>query len=164
MFVTNLNQEIGFHLQILCASTFEEVIDKGTTIERALITKGSIKLYDNKSNNNNNNNKLHINAPNANTNTNTQSNNKPCYWGKNKNTLNDDVTDVKAVQHVQNQTPTNTYTTNVNNPRGQSKQNKPRRQFTPLGEPIEDILDRCLKKGLITLPPVKPCQENELLD
>jgi len=66
MFVTNVNQEIGFHLQIFCASTFEEVIDKGTTIERALITKGLIKLYDNKSysnNNNNNNNKLNINDP-----------------------------------------------------------------------------------------------------
>jgi len=49
MFVTNLNQELGFHLQILCASTFEEVINKGTTIEWALIAKGSIKLYDYKS-------------------------------------------------------------------------------------------------------------------
>jgi len=163
MFVTNLNQELGFDLQILCASTFEEVIDKGTAIERALIAKGSIKLYDYKSNNNNNNNnKPNNNTPNTNNNANTQSNDKPRYWGKNKNNLNDSVTDVKAIQHVHNQTPAHTYATNVNNQRGQTKPRKPRRQFTPLGEQIEDILDRCLKQGIITLPPVRPCQENEI--
>jgi len=107
MFVANLNQELGFHLQILCTSTFEEVIDKGTTIERALIAKGSIKLFDHKSNNNNHNNnnnnyKSNHNTPNTNNNTNTQSNDKSRYWGKNKNNLNDGVTDVKAVQHIQN--------------------------------------------------------------
>jgi len=47
MFVTNLNQEMGFHLQIQCMSTFEEFINKGTSIERALIAKGAIKIYNN---------------------------------------------------------------------------------------------------------------------
>jgi len=82
--------------------------------------------------------------------------------GKEKSTLNDGITNVKVVQHLQNQAPPSTYTTNLNIPKGQPKQNKPQRQFTPLGEPIEDILDRCLKNGLITLPPIKPHQENEL--
>jgi len=68
MFMTNLNQEMGFHVQILYASTFKEFIDKGTTIERVLISKGSIKLYDKKPYSNNNNNKVNINAPNINNN------------------------------------------------------------------------------------------------
>jgi len=43
IFVQNLSQELGFHLQILSATTFDEITYKGINIEKALIAKGVVK-------------------------------------------------------------------------------------------------------------------------
>jgi len=156
MFVTNLNPELAFHLQVFCASNFEELIEKGITIEKSLVAKGSIKLYDNNKNNHNNNNNTSSNNNNA------QTSDKPYFWNKNKNSLNDGVTYTKAVQNVQNNPLLNISSNNVNVPRGPPRQeNRPRRRFTSLGEPIADILDRCVKGRLLQLPPIRPVDESQ---
>jgi len=45
IFVQNLNQELGFHLQILSAITFDKITYKGINIEKALISKGVAKIF-----------------------------------------------------------------------------------------------------------------------
>jgi len=69
---------MAFHLQVHYASTFDEIIEKGVTIEKALIAKGLVKIY-----NKNNNDKT--------------SNDKPKFWAKNKNTVGDGATNSKYI-------------------------------------------------------------------
>lgn len=53
IFVENLNKEIGFHLQLQCENSFDEIIDKGLTIVKVLITKGLVKIYEDHQDNKN---------------------------------------------------------------------------------------------------------------
>lgn len=39
--------DISYQLTMLCPINFEEIIENGLVIERALIAKGTIKLYNN---------------------------------------------------------------------------------------------------------------------
>lgn len=43
IFVTNLTAEMDFHLQVHCAQTFDEIIEKGMIIEKALLRKGLLQ-------------------------------------------------------------------------------------------------------------------------
>jgi len=81
IFIQNLNQEMAFHLQVHCASTFDEIIEKCVTIKKELIEKGLVKIY-----NLNDNNK--------------PSNDKPKFWAKNKNIIGDGATNSKFIQIV----------------------------------------------------------------
>lgn len=78
IFVTNAHPDMAHNLSLHCVITFLEVIEKGTIIERALIAKGKIKIY--------------------NPDKDKSSRDKSCYWNKNKNFFNDGVTDTKNFQ------------------------------------------------------------------
>lgn len=84
IFIENLHPKIALHLQLQCVTTFYEVIENGLTIEKALIVEGVIKIYKDQKYNNQTSNK------------------KPKYWSKNKNVVNDGVTNNKRVQNIQN--------------------------------------------------------------
>lgn len=45
MFHQNINREIGYDLRKACLSTFEEVIEKGLSIEKVLTEQGTIKIF-----------------------------------------------------------------------------------------------------------------------
>lgn len=45
IFISNLNDEIEFHLDMKGTESFEEMITQGLKCERALIKKGLIKIY-----------------------------------------------------------------------------------------------------------------------
>lgn len=77
--VNNMNTELGFHLRMQYATTFEELMEKGLTIERALIAKGLVKIY--KDNN----------QP-------SSSNDKTRLWAKNKNVTNNGLVDTNFVE------------------------------------------------------------------
>lgn len=138
-------------LQIHCCNTFEDVIEKGVSIEKSLVEKGLVKIF--KENHNN-------------------LNDKGKFWSRNENSTNDGVVDAKAVDKVhptihlkgrstQNTpTPSQDQTTNAvqNNQqhRGPLRANMPKQTYTPLGEQIKSILKKLLQSNVIKLPEVKP--------
>lgn len=77
-----MHANINYQLMMLCPRNFEETIEKGILIERALIARGVIKLY------------IPKDQP-------CTSNEKPKIWAKNKNVTNDGVVDAKVVHNVQ---------------------------------------------------------------
>lgn len=60
---------------------FQEVIEKGLSIENILLEQGTIKIYKDNKDDLNSNNK-----------------DKPRFWNKNKNTINDGVVDENMVK------------------------------------------------------------------
>jgi len=128
IFVQNLHPELSFQLQLQSASTFDELVSKGTIIERALIAKGTIKIFrDNKDYPQNFNDKSH-------------------FWNKNKNVVNDGVVDAKNIQTMK--APINiqvaSTTTQPFQRMRQQQTSNPRRQFTPLAEPMEVVFRKLL--------------------
>lgn len=75
IFITNINPKIAFHLQVHYVSSFDEIIDKGVTIEKALVSKGLVKIHNKDKENDN------------------QINDKPWFLSKNKNVISDGVID-----------------------------------------------------------------------
>ena len=72
---------MSFHLQVQCATTFDEVIERGVQIDQSLIAKGLIKAFS----------KDHpapIHPKNS------------MYFNKNKNMVSDGITDAKHIQAV----------------------------------------------------------------
>lgn len=78
LFLENSHEDMEHNLNLHCVTTFGEVVEKGPIIDRALIAKGVIKIY------NPNKEKL--------------SKDKSCYWNKNKKTVKDGVSNIKHVQ------------------------------------------------------------------
>lgn len=104
IFISNLIEEIEFHLEIKGTNSFAEVITQGLKTKKALIKKGLVKIYkDNKD------------SPFPNYNS-----DKPKFWNKNKNVVNDGIVDARTVKNAQpvvkfaGQTPTHN-NTNYNN-------------------------------------------------
>lgn len=86
---------------MLFPNTFEDIIEKGLTIERVIIVKGVIKLYNNSDQTSNSNGKPHI-------------------WVKYKNATNDGVVHAKFFQNIQplpNNPQNNIQTNQVNYPK-----------------------------------------------
>lgn len=78
MFTQNVNKEIGYDLRKACFSTFKEVIKRGLAIEKVLIEQGIIKLFkENKD---------------------LKGKDKPRFWNKNKNIVNDVIVNVNIVR------------------------------------------------------------------
>lgn len=75
---------MGFQLQVQCLNTFEEVIEKNSAIENLLLNKRTIKIYKNTRDNNGSNNIE-----------------KPHFWSKNNNTINDGVVYSNIVKTTQ---------------------------------------------------------------
>lgn len=65
-----------------CVHTFEEVIEKGVQIEKAIVAKGTVKSQ-------------------SKDNQNAKPTEKPKIFNKNKNVVGDGITDSKRVQMVQ---------------------------------------------------------------
>ncbi|KAH9323714.1 hypothetical protein KI387_018353, partial [Taxus chinensis] len=81
IFVPNLNAELSFHMQMHCLNSFEEVIEKGTQIEKALISKGLLKAP-------------FRDQPYRDT---PQNQDKSKFFNRNRNIVNDGITDSRHV-------------------------------------------------------------------
>jgi len=113
----------------------------GLFIEKAMVTKGAIKLY-------------------KDTPTSNNTTDKSKFWTKNKNDVYDGVVDAKAA--APKQQPIFTLKGETNNvapnkpfsrePRPWFSSN-PRQKFTPLGESQESALRKLLANNEISLPP-----------
>lgn len=77
-----MHPDINYNLTIICPINLKETIEKGILIKRALIARGTIKLYSPKD------------QP-------STSNDRPEIWAKNKNVTNDGVVGAKVVHNVQ---------------------------------------------------------------
>lgn len=153
IFISNLNDEMEFHLEMKDTKSFEEMITQGLKCERALIKKGLIKIYNE-----------HKDGPHPHYNR-----DKPKFWNKNKNVVNDGIVDARTMKIAQSvarfagqKPPPNNNT--INNPQNQGRntqqeelkkkhQNyKPKHTYTPLWEPIKMILHQLISSNLVTLP------------
>lgn len=141
MFVHNLHPDLSYQIQIQCPTSFTKVIEMGLFIEKAMIAKGTLKLYKD--------------TPPSNYTT-----DKSKFWTKNKNVVNDGVVDAKAA--APKQQPIFTLKEEANNgalnkpPPRESRplfNSNPRRKFTPLGESQESALRKLLANNEISLPP-----------
>lgn len=140
-----------FHLEVKYSDSFVEVIAQGLKIEKALIKKGLVKIYKD--------------CPRP-----TYNNDKPKFWSKNKNIVNDGIVDarifkiaqpmikiVKRVDNRNNNNPNpNKNNTNQGNPPNNQGNQAPNTQqeapmrkystyklnqtYTPLGESLEMVL------------------------
>ena len=81
LFVENSHPDMAHNFRLHCVTTFVELVEKGPILECALVAKGHIKIY--------------------NQDKERSFNDKPCFWNKNKNAVNDGVIDTKHV-HVAN--------------------------------------------------------------
>lgn len=118
--------------------------------------------------------------------TSTSYNEKPRTWATNKNVTNDGVVDAKVVisalkqntqtyQQPQNNNwnnmqenavsqPSNNQINNLNNQGGPSPWNKyaPKQKYTNLGESIESVMKKMVKKNLIKIPTYENYQEPQV--
>ena len=85
IFISNLNEEMEFHLDVKDTDSFNDMITKGLKCERALIKKGLIKIFNEPKD-----------GPRPRFNT-----DKPNFWNKNKNIVNDGVVDARTIQNAQ---------------------------------------------------------------
>lgn len=100
--------ELSRPLTSQCIKSFQKLTDKGLALERVLLEEGTLKHYQRSSQNS---------SP--------YHNDKPKFWSKNKNVINDGVTDAKQVQTVAappKSTPTNRQ---FNNQNDQNQSQKP---------------------------------------
>lgn len=85
IFISNLNEEMEFYLDIKCLDTFKDVITKGLKIKKSLIKKRLVKIYkDNKD------------GPQP-----TYNSDKPKFWAKNKNFVKDGVVHERTIKIAQ---------------------------------------------------------------
>lgn len=127
MFIQNVNKDIGYELRKASLSTFKEVIEMGLIVEKVLIEQGTIKLFkDNKEKSN--------------------GKDKPHFWNKNKNTLNDGVVDANMVKPKMNFL--GTRSSDLNNQVNAQRPLKPPRKYTPLVELIETSFKKLVANNL----------------
>lgn len=69
---------MAHNFRLHCVTTFAKIVEKGPILERALFSKGLVNFF--------------------NSNKENSFEDKPHYWNKNKNTVNDCVTDTKHIQ------------------------------------------------------------------
>lgn len=81
LFQCNLFPEMSHPLSCQCLETFEEVTKNGLSLDRVLLEQGILRPYQKNSQG-------------------SSSNDKSRYWSKNKNIVNDGVTNTKCVQVV----------------------------------------------------------------
>lgn len=129
------------------------MITQGLKCEWALIKKGLIKIY----------NELK-DGPHP-----CFNSDKPNFWNKNKNIINDVVVDARTIKNAQpvvqfvgkNPSPKNNMVAPPQNqgcnasqeePRQRQQNYKPKCQYTPLGKPIETMLRQLVSSNLVTLP------------
>lgn len=146
IFNENLVPPIKYPLQMQCLNNFKDITKKGIKCEKGLLEQEILKHHKDS-------------GPTTNT-----SNERPKFWSRNKNVTNDGVVDARIVNRAQptislqgptdkNQSQTsNTNALQSNNPRIGA----PRRNFTPLREPIESALKKLIQSNAITLPKAKP--------
>lgn len=159
MFVQTLLGPLRNGLWVHCRTTFADLVEHGVQVEQALIVEGKLKY-----------------GP-KNTNPNFPLADKNKFWAKNKYVTNDGLVDAKVVNTMspiitlkgtqpQNTQPmTQTYAASAiqatqnndyQNNQGQQQPRKIRqflrgRTYTPLGEPIEEFLKKCIQTRVITL-------------
>lgn len=85
IFISNLNEEMEFHLDVKDTDSFNDMITKGLKCERALIKKGLIKIFNEPKD-----------GPRP-----CFNSDKPNFWNKNKNIINDGVVDARTIQNAQ---------------------------------------------------------------
>lgn len=156
--IANVDTNLSFQLKMQCSTSYEELIPRALNIERALTEQGNTQAYKD-------------NFPS------TSSNDKPHVWAMNKNITNDGFVDVKVVLSAPRQTntqPMNTQQTNmqpqndqVNNTytqRGSPPRNNYPRwcKYTPLGEPIEAVMQNLVQFNLIMHPNYQNYQESQV--
>lgn len=83
--ISNLNEEMEFHLDVKDMDSFNDMITKGLKWERALIKKGLIKIYNEPKD-----------GPHP-----CFNSDKPSFWKKNKNIINDGVVDARTIKSAQ---------------------------------------------------------------
>lgn len=77
LFIKNSHPDMAHNFQLHCITTFAALVEKGLILERALVAKGQVKkIYDKEK----------------------SFGDKPHYWNRNKNIVNDGVTNTKHVQ------------------------------------------------------------------
>ncbi|GLJ07896.1 hypothetical protein SUGI_0076310 [Cryptomeria japonica] len=133
MFTQNVNKAIGYELRKACLSTFKDAIEKGLATEKVLIEQGVIKIIkENKEN--------------------YKGKDKPRFWNKNKNTVNDGVVDANIVR------PKIIFSgsSSTNNQVNTQTTSKSRRKYTPLGEPLESVFKKLVANKIITIPDFPP--------
>lgn len=150
IFISNLNDEMKFYLDVKDIDSFNDMITKGLKYEWSLIKKGLIKIYNEPKD-----------GPHP-----CFNSDKPSFWNKNKNIVNDRVVDARTIKSAQpvvrfaGQNPPPQ--TNIVAPPNQGRitsqdeprprQQKPKCTYTPLGEPIEIVLHQLVSQKLVTLP------------
>lgn len=90
IFIDNLTSEMTYRIKLQCPPIFVKMIENGLKIEDAMVKKGELKLYkegNNSSNSFNNNNN------------NNHNNDKPKFWTRNINVVNDGVVDINNGNH-----------------------------------------------------------------
>lgn len=159
IFIKNLIPQVKYPVQMKCLNTFKEITKKGLKCENGLVEKGILKHQKDK-------------GP-----TNNSSNEKPKFQSKNNNVTSDGVVDAyvvnKAQQVVSLQGPVDSFVSNRAQSQGRNtpstnanavqsghqrppRINTPRRNYTPLGEPIESSLKNLMQTNIITLPKLRP--------
>lgn len=109
IFISNLNEEMEFQLEVKCSYSFEEMIAQGLKFEKALIKKGLVKIYkDNKD------------SPQL-----TYNNNKPNFCSKRKNIINDGIVDARNIKISQPMVKIVRQANNRNNNNPKSNLNNP---------------------------------------
>lgn len=153
--------ELSRPLTSQCIKYFQKLTDKGLALERGLLEEGTLKHYQR-----------------SNQNSSSYHNDKPKFQSKNKNIVDDDVTDAKRVQTVA--APPRPTTTNhqFNNQNNQNQSQKPHnnfsiqgrpprsnnrtpRDFTPLAEPIEVVFQMLVQVGVVVFPITHPFDLNQ---
>lgn len=102
---------------------------------------------------------------------NTNNNDKSKFWSRNKNVTNEGIVDARTVNITQPVlslgmsqssnpcTENNLTSTNVNATKNMNTRylrvNTPRRNYTPLGEPIESALKKLIQTNMIILPEIR---------
>lgn len=126
-----------------CPPSFKKMIDNGIGIEEAMVKKGELKIY-----------KEGVNSP-PNNNIDNNNNDKPKFWNRNRNIVNDGIVNNNNVKPKQPVFNLSNHTTTI-----QQDNNKPKptfnnlfcRKFTNIGEPLGSALKTLLANKLITLP------------
>lgn len=158
IFIDNLTSEISYRLKLQCPPSFSKIIENGRKIEDAMAKKGELKLYkegndsSNSFNNNNNNN-----------NNNNHNNDKPKFWTRNRNIVNDRVVDannLKPQQPIFNLSCRALVSNQDNDAKSKPFFPNARKKFTNIGEPLQSALKTLLENKLITLPEARDFEPN----
>jgi hypothetical protein len=162
--IEKLEGELSFQIKMKCITTYDQLIPKALNIERALIAQGYTPTYKD------------------NPQSTSQGHDKPRTWAKNKNVTDDGVINAKVIinsqqsnprsqsntQHntfvIQSQPTNNQNVHNINDQQAPPPHNKfpQKRKYTPLGGPIEVVIQKLIQANLITLPTYENYREPQV--